>query len=129
MIARNGSVILGPTLRDVQALGLHGRRVDLATAFYTARALDSLDISAKEVRVLCRVDLQSIDEWSRGYIAPDALLKKIDALTAAGSNVTLFANAQAHAKAYVGSLGALVGSANLTLRGFGGGLEIVVSAR
>jgi hypothetical protein len=37
----------------------------------------------------------------------------------------LYCSPDAHAKAYVGKSGALVGSANLTLRGFGGGLELL----
>jgi hypothetical protein len=124
-----GELIAGPTLRDIQALGLDGRRVDIATAFYSARALDSLNISAAKVNLFCRVDLTSIDEWCGGHVAPDALLNKMETLTDTGAKVSLFGHAKAHAKAYVGSKGALVGSANLTLRGFGAGCEIVVHTR
>lgn len=119
-------MIVGPTLRDVQNIGLDGPQVDIATAFYSRRALDSLRINARRVRFLCRLDLTRTDEWRAGYIAPDALLAKIDALRDAGSVVTLCASARAHAKAYAGRVGAMTGSANLTLRGFGGGYELVV---
>lgn len=121
-----GRVITGPTLRNIQSLGLDGQTVDIATAFYTRRALESLTITARKVRLLCRIDLARIDEWCSGYVAPDALLDKMKALREMGAEVSLFGHHEAHVKAYTGSKGALVGSANLTLRGFGGGLEMVV---
>jgi hypothetical protein len=124
-----GQVIVGPTLRQVQTLGLDGASVDIATAFYTRRALDSLTITAKHARLLFRVDLANTRDWVRGYVAPDALLAKIDALLAKNIRIDLFGHPKAHVKAYVGSRGALVGSANLTLRGLGGGLELAVRAR
>lgn len=124
-----GQAIVGPTLRQVQALGLDGPQVDIATAFYSRRALNSLAIKANRVRLLFRVDLERTREWERGYVAPDALLDKIDALIADGVKVDLFGHPKAHVKAYVGSKGALVGSANLTLRGLGGGLEMAVRTR
>lgn len=124
-----GQVIVGPTLHDIQALGLHGRSVDIATAFYTRRALESLSISAKQIRLLFRIDLEDIEEWCGGYVAPDALLAKIDSLVAAGAKVDLFGHPEAHVKAYIGNKGALIGSANLTVRGFGGGREMVLLSR
>ena len=97
----------------------------MATAFYSERALNSLVVSARKLRVLCRLNLDDPSEWARGWIAPDALLERLKLFEANGTQIDLRVHESAHAKVYVGTTGVILGSANLTLQGFGGGWEIV----
>jgi hypothetical protein len=118
-------LILGPVLRHLRQIGLDRGHVRLITAFYSGAALSSLSITAPEVTFACRLDMSSIDDWGKGYVAPDKLLAFLTALSSGGRRVRLFASSVAHAKLYVGDRAALIGSANLTLSGFGGGEEIL----
>lgn len=117
--------ITGPLLTDLDKIGLGGDQLDLATAFYSKRALESLEIKARKVRFLVRLDLKNPQEWKTGVVNPSALLQIILKLKSQNIDVTLLVSPYAHAKLYVGERAALFGSANLTLNGFGGGLEIV----
>lgn len=118
-------LILGPIFTDLFRVGLGGGHVRLMTAFYSGRALSSLNVEARELTFACRLDLSSIDDWGNGYVAPDRLLQFLTRLSSEGKIVHLYASPTAHAKLYVGTKGAMVGSANLTLTGFGGGDEVV----
>ncbi len=118
-------IVVGPVLQHLRTIGLDSGAVTLATAFYSGRALSSLTLGAEFVTVLCRLDLNSIDEWVRGVIAPDALLSFLLAQQQRGAHVLLCVAPAAHAKVYLGHRAALIGSANLTMQGFGGGHEIV----
>lgn len=120
------NAIVGPVLQDVQRLGLDGREVVIASAYYTSAPLKNLSITARKIRLLLRLDLDSIDDWVSGSIDPVALLQFAQRHEARGARVELFVGPAAHAKVYVGSSGFLGGSANLTTRGFSGtGHEIV----
>ena len=118
-------IIVGPVLQHLSTIGLDRGRVTLATAFYSHRALTSLDIGAESVTMICRLDLDSTEEWRRGFIAPDSLLSFLRAQQRRGAKTSLYCAPTAHAKLYIGNHGALIGSANLTIRGFGGGHEIL----
>lgn len=112
--------VLGPVLSDLEDVGLAGQHAVIATAFYTKGPLQNLRIQAERLTLLVRLDLNSIEEWARGSIAPDALAEFVRRLSGAGIDVKLFVSRLAHAKAYLGQHGFLVGSANLTSRGFSG---------
>ena len=123
-------IIVGPVLQHLQMIGLDRGAITLATAFYSSRALTSLAISAESVTVICRLDLNSTDEWKRGFVAPDALLSFLKVQQSRGASTLLYAAPTAHAKLYAGNrAAALIGSANLTIRGFGGGHEILCRLR
>ena len=122
-------IIVGPVLQHLQMIGLDRGAITLATAFYSRRALTSLVISAESVTILCRLDLSSTEEWKRGYVAPDALLSFLQAQQGRGASTLLYAAPTAHVKLYAGNQAALIGSANLTIRGFGGGHEILCRLR
>ena len=127
--SRKNRILAGPTLLDINLLGLTGQAVDIATAFYSAKALNSLDIKAREVRLICRLDLKSPEDWVRGYIDPLALLSKAKSLRDRGTKVRICIHPRAHAKVYIGRDGAIVGSANLTLSGLSGGNEVAWETR
>jgi|GEM_PF-2438929 len=112
--------LLGPVLSDLEDVGLSGTKVVIATAFYTNQPLQKLQIGAEHLTMLVRLDLHSIEEWARGAIAPDALLQFANRIRDAGTSVNLFVSPAAHAKVYLGQHAFLVGSANLTSRGFSG---------
>ena len=118
-------IVVGPVLQHLRMIGLDKGAVTLATAFYSGRALMSLPIQAESVTVLCRLDLNSTEEWKRGLVAPDALLSFLQAQQQRGASALLYAAPTAHAKVYLGNRAVLIGSANLTMRGFGGGYEIL----
>lgn len=122
------NIIVGPTLFDLEEIDLSGSRVDIATAFYSGAALNRISVRASRVNFYCRLNCRDLSEWISGHIAPDALRDFAFMLREAGAQVKIFVAPKAHAKVYVGDKGALVGSANLTMRGFGGGLEIVEKA-
>lgn len=118
-------VIVGPILSDLHRLDWNGEHVVLATAFYSDRALSSLVVTASRLQVLCRLDADDPSEWARGWIAPDILLGRLRSFEANGTRIDLRVHRSAHAKVYAGATGVMIGSANLTLQGFGGGWEMV----
>ena len=122
-------VIVGPVLQHLRMIGLDGGAVTLATAFYTGRALNSLVVNADSVTVMCRLDFDSIEDWKRGFLAPDSLLSFLQMHQQRGAKTNLYTAPTAHAKVYLGSNAALIGSANLTIRGFGAGHEILTRCR
>ena len=122
-------LILGPILKDLSQIGLDRGHVHLMTAYYSGRALSSLQIGAPAVTFACRLDTNSIDDWVQGFVAPDKLLSCLRELQSRGTRVRLLASPTAHAKLYVGTRGAIIGSSNLTLSGFGGGQEVVTLLR
>jgi hypothetical protein len=117
--------IVGPILPHLHSVGMDGPQIVLATAYFSRRALLSVRTLASKVRVFCRLDIQSADEWVNGYVDPPALLEFAQNQKKRGATIEMFISPFAHAKVYIGSHAALVGSANLTLRGFGGGQEII----
>ena len=122
-------IIVGPVLQHLRMIGLERGAITIATAFYSSRALSSLCILAESVTTVCRLDFHSTDEWKRGFVAPDTLLSFLHAHQSRGAEVLLYAAPTAHAKVYLGNHAALIGSANLTIRGFGGGHEILNQLR
>ena len=119
-MSQNRLSVVGPVLDDLHALGFGGRDVFIASAFYSAAPLSSLSISARQIHLMVRLDLRSIEDWVAGRIAPYALLNFVKRYTARGTNVRLMAGKSAHAKVYIGQQGFLIGSANLTSRGLAG---------
>lgn len=118
--------IVGPTIADLAAVDFGGIRSIVATAFYSRAALQRMPLSSSVVDLAVRLDLASADEWKRGLIDPQALAAFIDAQEAVGRTVNLHVHPTAHAKVYVGRKQFLIGSANLTTRGFSGvGHEIL----
>lgn len=119
--------VCAPTFLTLKKIGLRGETGYFATAFYSGRALASLNelVLFRRLNLFFRLDLESNEEWQRGYVAPDALLWFIQKQNQKGTTVTLYVNKKAHAKMYIGQSGVLTGSANLTTTGFGGGCEIV----
>src|SRR6266852_5436453 len=119
--------IQGPTLPILRSIGFRSRQVHLLTAFYSAAPLHwlSRELQAENVVVAARLDLTSPAEWLRGSIDPKDLLTFLTGLRERGVAVRFFAGPTAHAKLFVGDRGVIVGSANLSTRGFGAGPEIV----
>lgn len=72
------------------------------------------------LNLLVRLDVDSIDEWVQGCIAPDALFKFATRHKDLGTRVRLWVHPIAHVKAYWGSRAFLLGSANFTSRGLSG---------
>ena len=99
----------------------------IATAYYSRKPLDwlSREISAPRVTFIGRLNLQDPMEWQYGSIDPEALLAFAQSITKRGGQISILTSPTAHAKIYVGSRAVLVGSANLSMQGFGGGPEIV----
>jgi len=116
--------ILGPVIADLEHIG--GGDVSIATAFYSAGALDSLNLDTKRLRFLVRLDLKSVSDWARGSLDPAALLRCARRHESQCDEVSLLISPHVHAKVYCGQNGYLVGSANLTVRGLcGNGTEIL----
>jgi hypothetical protein len=92
----------------------------IASAFYSKQRLDALHIDAAHLDLLVRLDTSDVSEWVLGSVAPDALLDFVRRVSGRSIRVRLLVSPTAHAKVYLGSNGFLVGSANLTVRGFGG---------
>lgn len=113
-------MLVGPILKDVEDLGLSGNEALIATAYYTAGPLKKLRIDAQRVTLVVRLDKEDLKDWVYGSIDPVALCDAIKGLTSRGIDVSLYAGKFAHAKMYVGEDHALIGSANLTTRGFSG---------
>lgn len=113
-------MIIGPVAKDLLCLGTEPERVALATAFYSKGLLEQISIKCLKLQIFVRLDLTSIEDWARGLVAPDALLRLVERHEANGTSVRIFIHGQAHAKLYVCDTSCLVGSANLTLRGFSG---------
>lgn len=122
-------VVVGPILRDLVGLGWSGDSAVLATAFYSARALQALPVSAERLQVLCRLDTDDPQEWAKGVVDPSALLDQLRSFEKSGTRVDLRIHKFAHAKVFAGADGVMIGSANLTLQGFGGGWEMVQTSR
>jgi hypothetical protein len=78
---------------------------------------------------MCRLNFNSTREWELGCIDPPALLDFADSQIERGCDFRLWGAERAHAKVYVGQTAALIGSANLTLAGFGGGHEMLELVR
>ncbi|HKW19460.1 MAG TPA: phospholipase D family protein [Terriglobales bacterium] len=124
--------IEGPTLPVLRSIGLQSKDVQLVTAFYSEGPLRWLlqELAVETVTVAARLDLKNPSEWLCGSIDPEALLTFLKALRDRGVTVRFFASPLAHAKIFVGDRGVIVGSANLSTRGFGAGAELVrVSGR
>ena len=113
-------------MKDLAAIDFGGARSLVATAFYSRAALRRMPLTSTIIDMAVRLDLSSADEWKRGLIDPQALAAFIDAHEAANRTVNLHVHPIAHAKVYVGRKQFLIGSANLTTRGFSGlGHEIL----
>jgi hypothetical protein len=108
-------------------IGCEGERVALASGYYTNLPLRWVAerIQAVRVDLLVRLDSETPGAWASGSIDPASLLRCCLVLVGRGVDLHLFVDPQAHAKFYVGPQGTISGSANLTTRGFGGGLEMV----
>jgi hypothetical protein len=119
--------VVGPTLDLFSEIRLDGAQVMLSTGTYSRFALESVlgSCTARHVTFMGRLDMNSTTEWANGMIDPKALLDCFDVLNGRGVSTRIFVAPFAHAKVYIGSRGVISGSANLTLRGFGGGFEIV----
>jgi len=72
-----------------------------------------------------RLDLDDPADWINGFVDPKALLLGLEELNRKGIKTQIYVSPTAHAKIYIGSKGIITGSANLSTRGFGAGLEIV----
>jgi hypothetical protein len=116
--------LIGPTLADLDAIG--GGKVTLATAFYSAGALNALDLAVDELRLMVRLDTSSVYEWAVGSIDPEALRDFIERHSKTCGSVSLHVSPRAHAKLYKGHDGYYVGSANLSSRGFSGSRDEIL---
>ena len=54
--------ILGPVLSDVASFS-DGKKFILASAFYSEDRLDALEVGAKSIEIMVRLDLNSVDGW------------------------------------------------------------------
>lgn len=120
------SYILGPVLEDILGLGLNDASCKFATAYYSSGALDRVTrMTPTRLCFMCRLDTGSAEDWKAGRVDPEALLRVLRDLANRGTEVVLYVSSTAHVKAYVGGSEALFGSANLSMRGFGGSHELV----
>lgn len=121
------SLIEGPVLPLLKRIGLDGPFLVLATAFYSRRPLEWLaeELTSPDVTFIGRLNLNNPEEWIRGAVDPVALLEFARKIERRGGKITLLVSSDAHAKVYLGNRGVIIGSANLSMNGFGGGLEIV----
>ena len=110
--------IVGPLVSDIASIS--GDDVTLATAFYTSGALNVLNIEAKRLRLLMRLNTQSVADWAMGSLDPVALRAFIHKHQQTCGEVSLLISTTAHAKIYSGQNGYLVGSANLSTRALSG---------
>ncbi len=118
--------IVGPVPSDLDLIGLNSDNIILSTAFYSSGVLDNLNISAKKLSIFVRLDLSSIDAWAAGMIDPPALLRFYEKNLRSCAEIQLWGSPIAHAKIYAGEEAYLIGSANLTQKGFAGlGHEIL----
>jgi hypothetical protein len=120
VVAKSGAprAIVGPLVSDIA--GISGHDVTLATAFYTAGVLGVLNIKARRLRMLMRLNMQSVADWAMGSLDPVALWAFIKRHQATCEEVSLLISPTAHAKIYIGQNGYLVGSANLSTRALSG---------
>lgn len=116
--------IIGPVLEDINRIGLTGNNIFIATAFYSRMALENIDIRSNKLFLYCRLDFSELTDWVKGVIDPKALCEKIRAVSRC-TETHLYISRTAHAKLYMGDKAALIGSANLTMSGFGGNNEIL----
>lgn len=114
------TVLLGPVVADLDRVGLDSDYLAIASAFYSRQRLDALAIDAMHLDLLVRLNTSDLTEWINGAVDPDALLDFSQRLIQKSVRVRIFVSPTAHAKVYLGDGGFLVGSANLTVRGFGG---------
>jgi len=120
-----------PVRPDPETLNIivgEGSRVTIFSPFYTAAGLllfkhllDKND-SIKEVDFNCRLTKY---DWIQGSIDPESLLKIVKS-SAGRIKFNIAHEDTLHAKAYFCEKKGLIGSANLTLRGFGNGLEFLL---
>lgn len=120
-----GKLVIGPTFRDLQRINFNSPRLIVATAFYSRSGLNAIEGAPRHFDLYCRLDLSDPSDWIAGSIAPDALLDKINDFNGSGLSINVFVHPSAHAKFYVGQGRLFVGSANLTLRAFSGGPEVL----
>lgn len=120
LVAADGEpkAILGPLVSDIASIS--GDEVTLATAFYTSGALNALNIKASSLRLLMRLNMQSVVDWASGSLDPVALRAFIQRHQQTCSEISLLISPTAHAKIYSGQNGYLVGSANLSTRALSG---------
>lgn len=112
------NAIVGPVIADLESIG--GGDVTVATAFYSAGALNALNLKAHKLRLLIRLNISSPLEWASGSINPPALRDFIQRHNETCSEVSLFVSPTAHAKIYRGERGCFIGSANLSVRALSG---------
>lgn len=112
--------LVGPTFGDLRSIDFSGDRSVIATAFYSNSALSKVNISAQRLDLLVRLDTTSCNEWKRGIVDPPGLSKFLSRHLNSGIDTHLYIHPIAHAKAYIGRSKFLIGSANLTVRGFSG---------
>lgn len=118
--------IVGPVPSDLDLIGLNSDKVILSTAFYSSGVLDNLNVGAKKLSIFVRLDLSSIDTWAAGMIDPPALLRFYERNSQSCAEIQIWGSPIAHAKIYAGEEAYLIGSANLTQKGFAGlGHEIL----
>ena len=70
-------IIVSPILQDLEKIGFNSTEINIATAYYSRPALSTLQLKSKKINFMCRLDLNSIDEWVSGGIDPKALLEYI----------------------------------------------------
>lgn len=112
------NAIVGPVLADLDEIG--GESVTIATAFYSAGVLRTLDFRVDTLRLLVRLNTSSVFEWAAGAIDPPALHEFVERHLTQCGELSLFISPTAHAKVYTGNKGYFVGSANLSWRAFSG---------
>lgn len=118
-------LIVGPTLYEIQQLEYSGAEATLATAFYSGWAFNLMKVTCDRLNLYVRLDLNDLREWVCGSVDPEALLR-FCRRHEGDVEIRLRASPNAHAKAYVGRRGAMIGSANFSKRGLSGdGHEIL----
>ncbi len=114
-------------MQVLRRIGLIGTEIVVATGAYSRRPLDWLatEVQCRSFTFMGRMDLNNPEEWLNGLIDPAALLDTVTTLNERGAETQVYVAPKAHGKVYLGDNGALVGSANLTMRGFGAGAEVL----
>ena len=117
--------INGPVMPNLLEIGLDSHRVLVATGFYSGERLDWLagHLQCDELVLLTRV---TVEAWAGRSIDPPGLLRFAERVEASGVALELRTHRNAHAKFYAAERGVLVGSANLTMPGFGGDAKEVM---
>lgn len=107
-------------MADLRRIGLESDYVAIASAFYSRQRLEALRVRAERLDLFVRLNCSDLTEWINGAVDPAALLVFSKQLIRRSVQVRIFIGSTAHAKVYLGEKGFLVGSANLTVRGFAG---------